>query len=89
MIGDPIEIDVMQRQATLVVADDRVGGARDRLEDPESARDPLRERRLPRAERSDEEQDRTRTKPPADSFADVLRVDVGVGGDGQDRSPLS
>ncbi len=79
----------MQRQATLVVADDRVGGACDRLGDAESARDPLRERGLPRPERSDEEQDRAGGKPSADPFTDPLRLVVGMGGDGQDSSPRS
>ena len=79
----------MQRQAALVVAHDRVGGARDGLLDAKAAGDPFGERRLPRAERPGEQEDGAGLETSADPLAYGARIGVGGGGDSQGSSPFS
>ena len=86
--GDAIEVYVVKRDGSRVLADDRIGRTRDRLRDPESERDALRNRRFSRSERPVEEKERSGVQARPDSSSERQRLVFRAGDDGQGSSPF-
>lgn len=73
LIGDPVQIYMVERQSSRILARDRVRRARDRLLHSKAACDTLRKGRLAGGERAFEQDDRPPAQTRSNAFTECSR----------------